>query len=369
MRIYAPSYVDTERSHMNSVIGNPMSEKELRQVCEERRQKRDDVKQKMRKNTNIATVGIISFGTEAQKVISSLSPKEQDRLFVEAASRIAEYLNTTCEYVAVHRDESAIHAHFRMPSWDIDGMPLSHRIYRREASHLQDIAGEVYAQYGIHRGEKKELRLARGDDVKKIIHRSVRQLHEDLPREVEALTEKVRKAEDMIRAKIHEQRRKIQKNEDLIRRQEEKLQEGKVEEEKAMKRIETYERRAEEARREVEALEQELSELVERKKSLELELENAKKEYRFPLPPRTVRVKCVVEEGLLRPKIEEREFILVDDEQKVYAQAHRAFASLHEKYESLRVERDMYRRISRRLERELEAFKRERGPEECDLFR
>lgn len=361
-RIYAPPYVDTERSHMNSIIGSPMTEKELRQVCEERRKKRTDVKQKMRKNTNIATVGIITFGTEAQKVISSLPREEQDRLFTEVASRIAEYLNTTCEYVAVHRDESAIHAHFRMPAWDIHGMPLSHKIYRRETSRLQDIAGEVFSRYGIHRGEKKEVRLARGDDLRKVIHRSVRQLHVDLPQEVEELTEKVRKAEELIRAKIEEQRAKIQKNEDLIRRQEMKLREGKVEEEKARKRIETYQRRADEARREVEELERELA---ARKQALA----KAKEEYRFPLPPRKYRVKCVVGEGLIRPKIEEREFILVDDVQRVYMEACRAFETLHERYERLRVERDMYRRVARRYERELQALERDRdrGREECDL--
>jgi hypothetical protein len=355
---YVPAYVDTERTRMNSVVVPPKMESEARQICEERRGQK---KRKMRKNAAVLTCGIVTFGREAQQVISSLPREEQDRLFLEAVSRVAAYLRTDVESLVVHRDESAIHAHFRMYAYSRDGRPLSKVISKEAASRLQDIVGEVYSRYGIHRGERKEVRIARGDDMRKVIHRSVRQLHEDLPREVEELAEKARKAEELIRAKIEEQRAKIQKNEDLIRRQEMKLREGKVEEEKARKRIETYQRRADEARREVEELERELA---ARKQALA----KAKEEYRFPLPPRTVRVKCVTEEGLLRPKIEEREFFRVDDVKRIYTEAHRAFASLHERYERMRVERDMYRRISCRQERELEAFIRDRGREECDLF-
>lgn len=359
---YVPAYVDTERTHMNSVVVPPKMESEARQICEERRG-RGVRKRKMKKNAAVLSCGIVTFGTEAQRIISSLSSSEQDRLFYEAVTRIAEYLGTDVESIVVHRDESAIHAHFRMYAYSRDGRPLSKVISKEVASRLQDIVGEVYSGYGIHRGERKEVRIARGDDMRKVIHRSVRQLHVDLPREVEELAEKARKAEELIRAKIEEQRAKIQKNEDLIRRQEMKLREGKVEEEKARKRIETYQRRADEARREVEELERELA---ARKQALA----KAKEEYRFPLPPRKYRVKCVVGEGLLRPKLEEREFVLVDDVQRVYMEACRAFETLHERYERLRVERDMYRRVSRRYERELQALERDRdrGREECDLF-
>jgi len=237
-----PNYVDRDRMKQNSILVHPKGAPELRKLCEERRSQRP-TKRSMKIDAAVATNGIITFGTRAQPIIESLSKDDQNRLFQETANRIATRLNTDLTGLVVHRDESAIHAHFQLVAVNRDGMPLSTVIDRTMAKELQDIAGRVYADYGIHRGTPKADRIERGDDPSKIYHRSTKKLHVDLPRELEAFDRK-----------IDESEQKLMKNLRLIDEQELKLEAGKVEEAKARERIEIYERRAEAARKELEEL-------------------------------------------------------------------------------------------------------------------
>jgi paraquat-inducible protein B len=251
-----PEYVDKERTEKNSTIVDPMMEAELRKQCEERRAQRS-TKRAMKSNAAVATVGIITFGKGAQKIIEKLPIDEQNRLFSETAKRIAERLDTDLTGLIVHRDESAIHAHFQMLAVAKDGRPISQIVKRDLAKELQDIAGQVYESYGIYRGTPKAERIARGEDASKTTHRSVKQLYEDMPKELAAFDKKIDEAEKELMfnyEKIKEQEDKIKKNERLIQEQLKKLEEGKVELEKAQKRIEIYKRRAEAAGVELEAL-------------------------------------------------------------------------------------------------------------------
>jgi len=186
-----------------------------------------------------------------------LTKDEQNRLFEEAAKRIADRLNTDLTGLVVHRDESALHAHFQLIAVAKDGRPISQVVKRDLAKELQDIAGNVFNEYGITRGTPKIERIKRGDDPSKIYHRSVNKLHEDLPKELAAFDKKLDEAEKELMdnyEKIKEQEDKIKKNERLIQEQMRKLEEGKVEIEKAQRRIEIYQRRADAAGVELEAL-------------------------------------------------------------------------------------------------------------------
>ena len=183
---HIPKYVDQSKSNLNSVVIEPVSYGMLKEICDTRRSGRETQK-KMKSTASIATVGIITFSTDAQKIINALPSAEQDIIFKEVSSAIAKRLDNEITGLVVHRDEYAIHGHFQMPAYSKSGIPTSKIVNRKIASELQDIAGACVMKYGISRGIKKAVRIENGEDVKKTIHRSVAQLHEDLPYEIESL--------------------------------------------------------------------------------------------------------------------------------------------------------------------------------------
>jgi len=256
-----PKYVNREKLEENSVIIEPKTAPELRKLCEERRAQRP-TKRALKKDAAVSTNGIITFGTEAQLIIEKLSKDEQNKLFRETAERIANKLNTDLTGLVVHRDESAIHAHFQMLAFNREGIPLSMVIDRKTAKELQDIAGEVYKQHGITRGTPKAERLARGDDLSKIVHRSVAELHRDLPNEInnkqKELDEKRKEIENR-RQELEELEKKAENNRRLINEQNAKLEAGRVTEELAKKRIETYKKREADAKAKAEKLAREIA--------------------------------------------------------------------------------------------------------------
>ena len=208
---HVPKYVSQDKSHLNSVLISPVPYGVLKQTCDTRRALRPTQK-KMKSTAAVATVGIITFSTDAQKIINALPSAEQDIIFKEVSSAIAERLDNEITGLTVHRDESAIHGHFQMPAYSKSGIPTSKIVNPKIASELQDIAGAVVMKYGISRGIKKAERILNGEDVKTHIHRSVQQLHEDLPLEIETLE-----------LELAEAKAKILKQQNLITNQHLKL--------------------------------------------------------------------------------------------------------------------------------------------------
>lgn len=88
----------------------------------------------------------------------------------------------------VHRDETAPHAHGQMLAVNKYGVPVSKVATPTVMSELQDIVHQIALKYlpMCERGTKKADRIERGDDPSKIYNRSVKQLHTDLPKEIEA---------------------------------------------------------------------------------------------------------------------------------------------------------------------------------------
>ena len=190
-----PKYVDGERTGRNSVLVEPKPVGELRAICEERRAGRE-TRRRMKVDAAVASVGIITFGTDAQRTIEAMSPEQQDAMFRSAAEKLAARLGTTVSGLVVHRDEAAIHAHLQMPAVAVDGRPVSQIMRPKVSAELQDIAGSVYEPFGINRGTPRAERRARGEPTAKWVHMTTREIHDKIPQDLEDARARVVKAED-----------------------------------------------------------------------------------------------------------------------------------------------------------------------------
>ena len=227
-----PSYVDATKAEDNETLIDPPTAAQLRQVNEARRSLRN-MRRAMRSDAAVAFVGILTFGAEAQTVFEALEPKTQAEAFEDAARAVAERLNTSLAGLVIHRDESAVHAHFVLPSYDLDGKPLTGTVKRQTLKDLQDVVAKAFQRHApaIERGRSVSERLDAGATRAETIHRTVRQLHADLPAELaakEAEAEAAAARVDEMRARVE----KLEAKADLT--------------DKEAKRLETYQARLEE---------------------------------------------------------------------------------------------------------------------------
>lgn len=224
-----PKYVNQDQSHLNDILIEPGTAPEFRDICEKRRANRVKGKARrgLRSDAAVCRDGIITFGTEAQKVFEALDRQTQNEAFTAVAEGIAKRLKTSVHGLVVHRDETAIHAHFALPAVNIEGHPISQANSQSDFGRLQDLAAEIIAQFApqIERGHKKYDRLSAGAKYSDTVHRSVKQLHADLPLEIE--TKQLALA-------------KLSKN---IAATEAKLAEGTQDEARLRKRLATYHER------------------------------------------------------------------------------------------------------------------------------
>ena len=152
----------------------------------------------------------------------------------------------------VHVDESAPHAHFQLPAYDLTGHPISETAKRGALRDLQTITAEVMRRHspGIERGRSKLDRLKAGASPAEVVNRSVAQLHDDLPAEIAAKE-----------TELAEVQAKLQTNLDrLAKARAEAATEGEKAE-KARKRAEIYEGRVQQAQTEFTAAEARLQTL------------------------------------------------------------------------------------------------------------
>lgn len=210
---HQPDYVDMSRVHLNRVLINPLTPGKLRSICEDRRSQRE-TKRAMRSDSCVAMVGLVGFGTEAQDLFSALTVEQQDAALREAVEMCALRMRTTVAGLVVHADETALHAHVVFPGFDLDGHPLTNTVKREALRGLQDDVAKVMGRYapGIERGKSRMERLAAGADYSDTVHRSVRELHRDLPAEIEAKRKVVTDlsaAEDAARVRVDEMQRRV----------------------------------------------------------------------------------------------------------------------------------------------------------------
>jgi predicted ribosome quality control (RQC) complex YloA/Tae2 family protein len=183
--------VDPARKELNRPLIEPRPVSQIRDEVLVLRTARG-AKRAMKSNAAVVTAGIVTFGTEAQEMFLALTIEQQDAAFRELAQAVADRLDTSLEALMVHCDESAIHAHFELRACNGAGIPLAKATRPALMIELQDLVFEVMSRHceGIERGNRKYDRLAAGEDYAATVHKSVRQLHHDLPLEIEALEQK-----------------------------------------------------------------------------------------------------------------------------------------------------------------------------------
>lgn len=181
-----PDYVDQERTSENSVIVEPAPPSSLRKICEARRKARV-TQRAMKRDAAVASCFIITFGTAAQPLFEAMPQDVQDATYRAVGEAIARELGVHLTGLVAHRDETAPHAHGQMPAYHPDGTPLSKILTPTVGKRLQDAAAAAIAPFDprIVRGKPKAERIAAGEPRSKTIHRSVRELHHDLPAELD----------------------------------------------------------------------------------------------------------------------------------------------------------------------------------------
>lgn len=240
-----PEYVNAARSKLNRVLISPLTNNNLRDEWE-RIKKAVGKKGKLRSNQNLSYAGIITFGTEAQRIFEGLAADRQDMALHEVADKVAGRFGTKLTGLVVHLDESALHAHFQLRGISNNGTVLSSQVKRGALRDVQTIAAEVMGRHatGIERGKNKWKRIEEGEDYAATVNRSVRQLHDDLPKEIAERE-----------AALVEVQARLQTNLDRLAKAREQANAEGAKAEKARKNLEIYERRAETARAEMEHLE------------------------------------------------------------------------------------------------------------------
>ncbi|MFC0202621.1 hypothetical protein, partial [Paracoccus rhizosphaerae] len=221
-------------------------------------------KRAMRSNAAVLTGSIITFGSEAQAWVGDLSKIDRDAMFRAVAEAVTQHLGADLSGLISHGDESAPHAHGYSPAIRSDGMPLSKVITRAIASELQDVAAVAARPWLplIERGNRKRDRLEAGASYADTVHRTVRELHRDLPADLalkrsEVEAEKLRL--DEVRSTLEKNKRLAEKAQaDLMR-----YQDDATKTEKIAKRLSSYQARAEKAQAEIEAAEEKAAHLLQ----------------------------------------------------------------------------------------------------------
>jgi hypothetical protein len=159
----------------------------MRKIAEARRALRP-TQRAMKSNAAIATAGIITFGSEAAQMFERLSQEQQDQAFLDLARAVAKRLGTSLHGLVIHLDEATIHAHFTLCAYSMEGVPLSNATQPAVLSELQDMTAEVMQRYcpEIERGTRYGDRMAAGADWADVVHKSVKELHRELPADLAA---------------------------------------------------------------------------------------------------------------------------------------------------------------------------------------
>jgi hypothetical protein len=231
-----PKYVAQDRTELNRVLRPYAKPAELREICQERRDQRE-TQRRMRTDAAVMTTGVITFGSEAAQAFEKLPVEMQDAAFEDLAQAIADRLSTSLHGLVVHLDEATIHAHYQLAAVNTFGNPISKTTSPRVMSELQDLTAEIMGKYcpEIERGTRYGDRLAAGADFADVVHKSVAQLHRELPRDIErkrAQLAELELAETEARARMIEMQGRV-----------DKLREKGELTAKEVKRLQTYEQR------------------------------------------------------------------------------------------------------------------------------
>ena len=254
-----PAYVNPDPPEPNRILIQPMTTQGLKRLARERRDQRE-MTRAMKSNAGIAVVGIIGFGVDAQKMFEALGPDGQEKALRAAVARVAADLRTSVSGLVLHLDESAGHAHFSLCGYDVTGQPLSTWMGRGVLRDLQTGLHEELRAFmpDLERGRSRKARAEAGAAPHELVHRSVDELHIDLPFEIEAKRKELVSLEEKIRT-----------NEVRAEKARTKAAADDERAAKALKNAEIYERRASEAEEKAEGLEKQIKAMEKRLKGIE----------------------------------------------------------------------------------------------------
>lgn len=228
-----PSYVDATRAHLNASLHRSEGFDDIasaRQKILERTKRKTTAEKYWR-------TAILTFSHDAQTKLSGNLPHDEAKaVFADFADRHGVKLLS----VDFHGDESAPHYHATFEGITEAGYAL--RLNKAELSQEQDHAAAKFADLGLTRGKRKSKRIADGEDASKWVNRSVKELHDQLPGELDAL------------------RAKVEKNERLAEKARAKADEETERGRKAARNAERYEQRAEDAKKALAEREKKLGE-------------------------------------------------------------------------------------------------------------
>ena len=191
-----PRYIDETKSSQNRVLLGSMAPETLMESQHEQSARiRVYTKKAPRRDANFFISGVIGFSKEARNGVNNKPP---DPLARELVEDFARKRDLKIIYLVRHSDESTTHYHFMTENIDTQGKAVMRTINRKALSELQDRAGEIFERIGLTRGVKKKERLENGEPYSKTIHRSVRQLHDNLPGEIKSLEEKRNQIQEKI---------------------------------------------------------------------------------------------------------------------------------------------------------------------------
>lgn len=221
LRERVPDYVDKSRSHLNRVLISPPSAKDLRAECE--RRCAINGRRGLQRNAAIGIRGIITFSTDA---VLPDDTEIMDAHFRNTAKAIADKIGTTVAGLVVHLDESRPHAHFLLHNYGLNGLSVGRKLRPRTLSEIQDLAGECWKDLGLSRGKRKADRIKDGEPRHKYIHRTVSQLHNDLPRELEDISGRIEKMREIVKRKPPPKPREVEviENGGIFRRKTKRIQ-------------------------------------------------------------------------------------------------------------------------------------------------
>ncbi len=220
-----PAYVDKSRSHLNT---NPiLLEQPLLKTTNE------NTARKSRKDGVVGFAGIITFSHDAQSLVNELSTSQQDELFLRVAKTTATHFGSRVESLSIHRDENALHAHFSFANVNFETKKRI-RPNAGDLKKLQDVAAQAAQKIlpEIVRGKSKIQRIRDGENRSATIHRSVKELHNDLPIEIAALQSRILSTQE-----------KLQKNEQRLLSSQKKLEKMMDDENASSKNIKKMKKR------------------------------------------------------------------------------------------------------------------------------
>lgn len=207
-----PSYIDSNKTEYNKTVfrdqSNSESLAENLSIEASIIEKTSQVKcnRKWQKNSPHFYDGIITFDKNFHFKQNKIDREQLDRSACDFLKKWCEKTKVKLMYLVRHEDETTTHYHFKTTAQNIEtGKSVARTVndatYKTET---QDMAGLSFEPLGIKRGIKIIERLKKAaqernkddtsdnftdydsDTIKRanVVHRSVRELHEDLPKEL-----------------------------------------------------------------------------------------------------------------------------------------------------------------------------------------